>query len=83
MNNLQMSSIIDTYSRPQSTGNPLRPQDIDVKPAMPPVPKGCTRYWFDELGCTLRGTGKVYFDALTKANAVKKWQRWLKLKHHE
>lgn len=58
-------------------GNPLRPEDIDVKPKETPVPKGCTRYYFNKEGICRKGEHLVYFDAIKERNAIKKWERWL------
>ena len=56
--------------------NPLRPKDIDITPKTPPIPKGCTRFYFNETGECEMGQHKVYFDAMKRGNAIKKFERW-------
>lgn len=48
----------------------LRPEDIDVKPKEPVIPKGCKKYVFKESFGTLEVV------AMNKKSAMKKYNKW-------
>lgn len=55
-------------------------------PTLPPVPKGCKRYWVTVSGITAKHhdgceNGK-YFDALTYERAEGKYTKWLQSNHN-
>lgn len=50
--------------------NPLRPQDINVMPKEPIIPKGCKKYVFKE------SFGVLEVIALNEKSAMKKYNKW-------
>ena len=50
--------------------NKLRPQDIDVKPKEPVIPKGCKKYVFKE------SFGTLEVIAMNEKSAMKKYKKW-------
>lgn len=61
----------------------LKPEDIDVTPKEPILPKGCQYYYFDVLGdCRNCDNGQYEFKciAISEKSARKKFERWLKSK---
>lgn len=63
-----------------NNGNPLLPEDIDTTPKMPPIPKGCKRYFYNKEGVCNEGRHEVYFDCMKPRNAATKFENW-KLKN--
>jgi hypothetical protein len=53
--------------------NPLRPEDIDVVPKEPPIPKGCKKYTFKE------SFGTLEVIAINEKSAMKKYNKWCNL----
>ena len=50
--------------------NPLRPEDIDVSPKEPIIPKGCKKYVFKE------SFGTLEVIAMNEKSAMKKYNKW-------
>lgn len=48
----------------------LRPEDIDVKPKEPVIPKGCKKYVFKE------SFGTLEVIAINEKSALKKYKKW-------
>lgn len=59
----------------------LRPEDINVKPKEPIIPKGCQKYYFDEVGNCLydvkHETAVFCCIAINEKSAMKKFNKWL------
>ena len=51
--------------------NDLAPQDIDVKPKEPIIPKGCKKYVFKE------SFGTLQVIAMNEKSAMKKYNKWV------
>lgn len=51
----------------------LKPEDINITPKTKPTPKGCKRYYFNKDGGCNKEESTMYFDALNKNNALKKF----------
>lgn len=81
MNNLLAAmiplAIMSEMNSPLDANSKTSIGDIDFTPKVPPVPKGCKRYYFNEDGLCEQRNGEVYFDALKFENAHNKWYRWL------
>lgn len=72
-----MTAMLALSSVGLTTGKQyLEPDDIDVTPKTKPTPKGCKRYYFTKHGECYEGQHEIYFDALSKKNAYKKFERW-------
>lgn len=54
----------------------LKPEDIDVTPKEKPIPKGCKRYYFNDIGGCYKGSHKISFDAMTAKKAYEKFNKW-------
>ena len=50
--------------------NDLRPEDIDVKPKEPVIPKGCKKYVFK------KSFGTLEVIAMNEKSAMKKYDKW-------
>ena len=58
----------------------LRPENIDVSPKEPIIPKGAKAYYFDEVGNCLydvKHTAVFKCIAINEKSAIKKFNRWL------
>ncbi len=61
--------------------NNIRPEDIDVKLKRSIIPKGCKKYYFDEVGNCLydvkHDTAVFSCIAINEKSAIKKFSKWL------
>lgn len=62
---LDLNSPLDRNSK-----SDLRPEDIDVKPKEPVIPKGCKKYVFKE------SFGTLEVIAMNEKSAMKKYNKW-------
>ena len=71
------AALLSVGSTPTaSNSNPLDPKDIDTTPKMPPIPKGCKRYFYNKEGLCNEGRHEVYFDCMKPRNAATKFENW-------
>ena len=63
--------LSSSYETGENNSNPLRPEDIDVTPKEPIIPKGCKKYVFKE------SFGTLEVIAMNEKSAKKTYNKWL------
>ena len=70
------AALLDGGYGMNNGSNSLRPEDIDTTPKKKPIPKGCKRYYYNKNGECNNGEHEIYFDAMKKETAMKKYNKW-------
>lgn len=54
-----------------------RVKNVSDLPVITPIPKGCSRYYYNKEGICCKSEALIYFDAMKPSTAHIKYKKWL------